>query len=119
MLQIIDIKKENVIVSVATGNLHQKDIEKIHPLIHGILEKDLKIRWYLKMHDFESWSINGFWQDLKKNTAHEKEFEKIAIVAAENCQQWVTQFMKSFTNADIRRFDLKQTTEAENWIKSE
>jgi hypothetical protein len=28
MLQIINIKKENVIKTIATGKLHQKDIEK-------------------------------------------------------------------------------------------
>ena len=53
MLQIIEISGDNIIATRASGNLTEKDIEKIHPLIHSILDKDLKVRWYFEMENFE------------------------------------------------------------------
>ena len=44
MLQITDIKSENVVTTKASGKLNQYDFEKIHPLIHSILDKGLKVR---------------------------------------------------------------------------
>ena len=52
MLQITDIKSETVVATIASGKLSQHDLEKIHPLIHSILEKGLKVRWYFEMNDF-------------------------------------------------------------------
>ena len=46
MLQITDIKRDNVIATIASGKLQQQDIEKIHPLIHIILDRGMKVRWY-------------------------------------------------------------------------
>lgn len=117
MLQILDIKKENVITTIAIGKLHQKDIEKVHPIIHTILDKGLKIRWYFEMQDFEGWNINGFWEDLKIDAAHEKEYEKIAIVGKEQWHDWVARFMKPFTNAEIKYFDIKKKSNAQKWIE--
>ena len=62
MLQIIDIKQDNVITTIASGKLQQQDIEKVHPIIHSILDKGLKVRWYFEMNNFEGWTINPIYE---------------------------------------------------------
>ncbi|MDT0642547.1 STAS/SEC14 domain-containing protein [Zunongwangia sp. F363] len=119
MLQITDIKRENVVVTVASGKLNQHDLEKIHPLIHSILEKGLKIRWYLEMNDFQGWHIEGLWEDFTKDVDHEKEYEKIALVGEKKWQSWAVWFMSPFSNAHIKYFTLNQKKEAEKWIESD
>ena len=57
MLQIIELTNDNVIASKASGKLRKEDIEKIHPLIHAILDKGMKVRWYFEMDNFTGWSI--------------------------------------------------------------
>lgn len=118
MLQIIDIKQDNVIATIATGKLEQQDLEKVHPIIHSILGKNLKVRWYFEMNDFQGWHIEGLWKDFSKDVDHEKEYEKIALVGEKKWQKWATQFMKPFCNAEIKYFGPDQKQEAKIWIES-
>jgi hypothetical protein len=118
MLEIIDIKQDNIIVTIATGQLQQKDLEKVHPIIHSILDKGLKIRWYFEMNNFNGWIIKELWQDFNLSVAHEKDYERIAILGDEKWQGWATEFMMPFTNANIKYFNIKQKEEAKIWIES-
>ncbi|WP_047420379.1 STAS/SEC14 domain-containing protein [Cellulophaga sp. Hel_I_12] len=117
MLQIIELTNDNVIASKAYGKLRKEDIEKIHPLIHAILDKGMKVRWYFEMDNFTGWDLPGLWEDLKMDTAHAKDYEKIAMVGDKKWQEWITQFMKPFTNAEIRYFDLADNKKAKEWIE--
>tara|TARA_R110002167_G_scaffold267264_1_gene473910 strand:- start:2334 stop:2693 length:360 start_codon:yes stop_codon:yes gene_type:complete len=118
MLQIIELTNDNVIASKASGKLRKEDIEKIHPLIHAILDKGMKVRWYFEMDNFTGWDLPGLWEDLKMDTAHARDYEKIAMVGDKKWQGWITPFMKPFTNANIKYFDVSQKEEAKEWIES-
>ena len=118
MLQIIELKEKNIVATKASGKLRNEDIEKIHPLIHAILDKGMKVRWYFEMENFTGWDLPGLWEDLKMDTAHATDYEKIAMVGDKKWQNWITQFMKPFTNADIKYFNLDQKEEAKSWIES-
>ena len=48
--------------------------------------------------------------------SHADDYEKIAMVGDKKWQDWITQFMKPFTNAEIRYFDSEQKEEAKEWI---
>ncbi|WP_445955186.1 SpoIIAA family protein [Yeosuana sp.] len=117
MLQIIDIKQDNVVATIASGKLQQQEIEKVHPIIHTILDKGLKIRWYIEMNNFEGWSIKGLWEDFKMDVAHEKDYERIAMVGEKKWQEWAIQFMEPFTNANIKYFEVSQKEDAKKWIE--
>jgi len=118
MLRIIELTNKNTIATKASGKLRKEDIEKINPLIHAILDKGMKVRWYFEMDNFTGWDLPGLWEDLKMDTAHAKDYEKIAMVGDKKWQEWIAQFMKPFTNADIRYFDLKDKETAKQWIKN-
>ena len=47
------------------------------------------------------------------------DYEKIAMVGDKKWQNWITQFMKPFTNADIKYFNIDQKEDAKNWIESQ
>jgi len=78
MLQIIELKEKNIVATKASGKLRKEDIEKIHPLIHAILDKGMKVRWYFEMVNFTGWDLPGLWEDLKMDTAHATDYEKMA-----------------------------------------
>lgn len=117
MLQIIELQEKNIIATKASDKLRKEDIEKIHPLIHAILDKGMKVRWYFEMEDFTGWDFPGLWKDLKMDMAHAKDYEKIAMVGTKKWQDWISQFMKPFTNAEINYFDLENKEKAKLWIK--
>ena len=117
MLQIIEISGDNIIATRASGDLTEMDIEKVHPIIHAILDKGLNVRWYFEMENFTGWDFPGLWEDLKMDTAHAKDYEKIAMVGDKKWQDWITKFMKPFTNAEVKYFDLEEKEIAKKWIK--
>lgn len=117
MLQIIELQGKNILATKASGKLRKEDIEKIHPLVHNILDKGIKVRWYFEMEKFTGWDFPGLWEDLKMDTIHAKDYEKIAMVGDKKWQDWISQFMKPFTNADIKYFDLEDKERAKDWIK--
>ncbi|SDR69607.1 SpoIIAA-like [Gillisia sp. Hel1_33_143] len=119
MLQILELTKNNIIATRAEGKLTDMDIEKIHPLIHAILDRKMKVRWYFEMENFTGWNLPGLWEDLKMDTAHANDYEKIAMVGEKKWQDWITQFMKPFTNAEIKYFNMDQKEEAKSWIESQ
>ena len=117
MLQIIELTGGNIITTKASGKLKKEDMEKIHPLIHAILDKGMKVRWYFEMEDFTGWDLPGFWEDLKIDTTHAQDYEKIVMVGGKKWQDWITQFMKPFTNAEVKYYDLEDRETAKKWIK--
>tara|TARA_R100000027_G_scaffold63922_1_gene57011 strand:+ start:813 stop:1025 length:213 start_codon:yes stop_codon:yes gene_type:complete len=68
------------------------------------------------MENFSGWKFNAFWKDSKMDMSHADDYEKIAMVGDKKWQNWITQFMKPFTNAEIKYFDLKEKEEAKEWI---
>ncbi len=117
MLQILELTKDNIIATRASGKLTERDIEKIHPLIHAILDRGMKVRWYFEMEGFTGWDLPALWEDLKMDTAHAKDHEKIAMVGDKKWQEWITQFMKPFTKAEINYFGLEDRETAKQSIK--
>jgi len=117
MLQILELTKNNLIATKATGNLTETDIEKIHPLVHAILDRGMKVRWYLEMDHFDGWDIQAFWEDLNMGTVHANDFERIAMVGEKKWQDWISLLMVPFTSAEIRYFDLADKEKAKGWIE--
>ncbi|MBF9252228.1 STAS/SEC14 domain-containing protein [Pontibacter sp. 172403-2] len=118
MLQILDFTRNNIIATKAEGKLSEHDIEKIHPLIHNILDRDQKVRWYFEMENFSGWDAKGLWEDLKVDLKHASDYERIAMVGDKEWQDWMTQFMKPFTSAAINYFDLAEKEAAKAWIEN-
>ena len=118
MLQILGFTHHNIIASKAEGQLKGHDMEKINPLVHNIVASGQKIRWYFEMVNFTGWNAKGLWEDLKMDLEHASNYEKIAMVGEKKWQDWITQFMKPFTSAEIRYFDVADKAAARAWIES-
>lgn len=117
MLQILELTRDNIICTKADGNLSENDVEKVHPLIHNILDKGRKVKWYFEMENFTGWDMKGLWADTKVDLKHVDDYEKIAMVGEKKWQEWMIEGMKPFTSAEVRYFDLSQKDEALQWIK--
>ncbi|MEQ9438440.1 MAG: STAS/SEC14 domain-containing protein [Cyclobacteriaceae bacterium] len=116
MLQILGFTKDNIIATQAEGSLNEQDVQKIHPLIHNIINRGLKVRWYFEMENFTGYELKAFWEDIKMDLSHADDYEKIAMVGEKKWQDWITQLMKPFTQADIQYFTLPEKEKAKAWI---
>ena len=117
MLQFLDFTYGNIIATKAIGKLREEDMERVHALIHSIIDSGQKVRWYFEMERFTGWDAEGLWEDLKIDLKHVNDYERIAMVGEKKWQDWMTQLMKPFTSAEIKYFDLTERETAIAWMR--
>lgn len=116
MIQIINSENEQVIAAKITGDISKKDVQKIHPLIHNIVNNRMKVRWYFELEDFTGYDLKGLWADLKVDAAHFDEYGNIAMVGDKKWQELATEATDFFTSSEVRFFEPHQKDDAKQWI---
>ena len=116
MIHITKTEKSNLISATINGKISKEDIEKIHPLIHNIVENGDKVDFFFELVDFEGYDLKGIWADLKVDAAHISDYGKMAIVGEKEWQQWAARATDVFTNSEVKYFDLTEKEEAKRWI---
>lgn len=117
MLQIINLEKEHLIAAKISGKLTEKDMEKMHPLIHNIIEKGHKVDFYFEMEDFKGYTLKGFWEDLKIDSAHLGDYGKMAFVGNKKWQEWAAKATDFFTGSEVKFFEKTNKENALERIK--
>jgi L-rhamnose mutarotase len=123
MLQILPFTQKNIIATKANDLLGINDYEKIHPLIHNIINAGNKVRWYFEMDDCSISNSTCFWEDGiiemnygSMNFTHSEDIEKIAIVGNRKWEKCMHSIMKPFAKASIMYFELPDKEKALEWI---
>lgn len=123
MLQLLDLTHNNIIATKANDLLGINDYEKIHPLIHNIINTGNKVRWYFEMDNNSILDSTGFWEDGiieinygKMDFTHSDDLEKIAIVGNKKWEKWMRAVMEPFSKAIVMYFDLPDREKAIDWI---
>ncbi|CAH8281822.1 SpoIIAA-like protein [Mariniflexile fucanivorans] len=116
MIHLINTEKDNLISAKISGKISKSDVEKIHPLIHNIIEKGKKVDFYFEMEDFTGYTLKGFWEDIKVDSAHISDYGKMAFVGEKKWQEFAAKVTDFFTSSEIKYFDLKDKEQAKNWI---
>lgn len=118
MIQIINTGKDNLISAKISGKISKNDVEKIHSLIHNIIEKGKKVDFYFEMEDYEGYTLKGFWEDIKVDSAHISDYGKMAFVGEKKWQEWAAKATDFFTSSEVKYFDLKDKELAKTRIAS-
>ncbi|GEQ87421.1 hypothetical protein ULMS_29290 [Patiriisocius marinistellae] len=117
MLQILNSEKENLISAKLSGKISKNDVEKIHSKIHDILENNDKVDFYFEMDDFDGYTLKGFWEDIKTDSAHISDYGKMAVVGEKKWQEWATKITDFFTSSEVQYFEMAEKEKAMIWIK--
>lgn len=118
MMNIKTDAESNIIYTFSHGTIDTEDMEGLLPILKEKIEKHGKARWYYEMKDFNGWKVEAFWEDIKFDFKHSRDFEKIAMVGEKKWQDWMTQTMKPFSPAEIKYFDLSDEKLAKEWIEA-
>lgn len=118
MIQLLNTKKENLIAAKINGKITKSDIQKIHPIIHNIIEKGHRVDFYFELEDLHGYDLKGLWEDLKVDAAHLSDYGKMAFVGDKKWQEWVAKATDLFTSSEVKYFDSQDQEEAKNWIQN-
>ena len=117
MTVTLDHKTDEKILEVhLSGTIHRDDYERYAPEIERIIAEHGKLRVLVIMEDFHGWDAAGLWQDIKFDTRHFRDFERIAFVGDKSWEKGMAKFCKPFTTAKIRYFGPDEVDEAHRWL---
>ncbi|MDP2421412.1 STAS/SEC14 domain-containing protein [Sediminibacterium sp.] len=124
MLQLLEFTHNNIIATRTDSMLSAAGYAKILPLVHNIESNGKKVRWYFEIDDnsvtdesFPIKAVRG--DDCQVAFPRVATVEKIAIVASEKWQVFLSLIKKLAPNADIRCFGLQDRKKAMKWIEEE
>ncbi|MDN7125501.1 STAS/SEC14 domain-containing protein [Pseudidiomarina terrestris] len=119
MIDILDANKENLIAIKLTGKATQADMERIHELIHGIVDKGQQVDFYMEFENFHGYDMKGLWEDLKIDTAHFSDYGRMAFVGDKKWLESAAKATDFFTASDVRYFDRDDKQSAKEWLEAE
>jgi hypothetical protein len=108
----------NVAHVAISGKLSKQDYEIFAPLVESLIEKHGKIRILFEMSDFHGWDVGALWEDIKFDAKHHGEIERLGFVGDKLWEEWMAKICRPFTSAEIKYFDVSESSAAAAWIAS-
>lgn len=117
MYQLMNESSGNVIGIKVSEKLTEQDYQSLIPLLEKAISKYGKIRLLWHMDDFEGWNIDAMWQDLKFDTEHKDNIERLALIGDKQWQKWISQPTKIFFDK-AKYFEREQLEDAWIWVRA-
>lgn len=109
----------NLLEAKVTGKLTKEAYKEFVPLAEDLIKQHGKIRVLFEMHDFHGWEASALWEDIKFDTKHWNDIERLAIVGESKWEKGMAAFCKPFTSAKVKYFDHTEADAARAWIMSD
>lgn len=109
-------EEPDFIVVRAIGTLSKADYERFVPEFERIAQVRGRVAMLIDATKFEGWDLQGGWQDLKFDAAHQHQLGPMAIIAEERWKEWGTTLSKPFFSAEMHVFHPDEIEEARRWL---
>ena len=117
MIQTAVDPAHNLVTMTAENDLTAEDYEKITPELEKLIGKYGKLNLLFDMSGVKNIEPAAAWRDLKFDTQHLNDFERVAIVGDSSWQEAFTKLGNPFTSAEVKYFS--STAEATDWLGRE
>lgn len=117
MIQTAVDPSHNLVTMTAEDDLTAEDYRKIVPELEALIGKYGKLNLLFDMSGVKNIEPAAAWRDLKFDTQHLNDFERVAIVGDSGWQEALTKLSNPFTNAEVNYFG--SAAEATDWLGQE
>ena len=107
----------NIVTLTFKRKVDKEDYYRFVPQLEGLMEGDAKIRLVVQLQDFKGWTAGALWEDTKFTARHFNDIERLAIVGDAQWEKSMAAFIKPFTTAKVRYFDMQQADQAREWVR--
>lgn len=114
MLKVLESKRSNVVLTVATSSVTTEDYKNLVKQLNKSAQKTGKVRWYFEIKTQEQGEspLKNLLDDIQDPGS----FEKIAIVGNIEIHDWIISFIKQLKSGEMRYFNPREQDEAQEWI---
>jgi len=99
------------------GKLEVDDYEQFVPAMERLIDKQGTVDLLIQLEDFTGWSAGAAWEDTKLGIRHFHDVRRMALVGDSLWQKGMALFVKPFTTAEVRYFDVAKTSAALSWLR--
>ena len=115
-IQLNEESNGKLLIVQVSGKLSKEDYELFVPEFERLVQKHGKLRIFFDMTDFHGWEASALWADIRFDTKHFSDIERIAMVGEKLWQHGMALFCRPFTKAAIQYFEHDHVTEAKKWL---
>jgi hypothetical protein len=116
-IQLEETSEGKVVTLKFRERLEGKDFEAFVPRIEGLMRDGSKIRLLVELHDFNGWTAGALWEDTKFAARHFNDIVKLAVAGDAKWEKGVAVFVKPFTSAVVRYFNIEDLEAARRWVR--
>lgn len=117
-IQLTENNEGKVLTVQVSGKLTHADYQHFVPEFERLAKIHGKIRVLFEMVDFHGWEIAAMWDDMKFESKHFADIERLAMVGDKAWEKGMALFCKPFTTAKIKYFDSSARVAACEWLKA-
>ncbi len=100
-----------------SGEVRSEDYQEMVPELEAHINTFGPLRLLLVLEHMEGFEPGALLRDLRFDTKHLNDFERVAVVGDERWQEWGTKLGGSLTEAEVRFFEPTHTSEARQWVQ--
>jgi hypothetical protein len=115
-IQVEKTTRGSIVTLKIREKLDKNDYASFVPMIESQMRDSLPLRLLVELHDFKGWTAGALWEDTKFAARHFHDIERLAVVGDSKWEKGVALFVKPFTSADVRYFDMPTVGEARQWL---
>jgi len=116
----IERLSETIFKLVPSGKIGRENFHQLAMQIDPLIQAGSKPRLLVDATDFKGWdSLSAFERHIRFVKEHQKQVERIAIVAGHDWQRWVMSAVKMFVHPEVRIYDKFNEAEGRKWLMSE
>lgn len=107
---------ENMVIATVLGEFKLADFVELEQEVEQTLQRQGRANLLVNLQDMLSFSIDVAWEEIKFSRQHARDFDRIALVAGSQWQEWAAWLTRLFVEADFQVFEDFQ--EAHDWLQS-
>jgi hypothetical protein len=96
--------------------ISKKDYNLFVPLVENQIRHSTSVRILVELHAFKGWTAGAFWEDTMFAAKNFNNIDRLAVVGESRWKKGVTLFVKPFTAAQVRYFEMEAIERARQWL---
>ncbi len=111
----IDNNAPELVIAAVLGEFTLKDFQELENAVEHALKFQGRASLLVDLRDMADFTLDVAWEEIRFTRQHARDFDRIALVAGSEWQEWSAWLTRLFTEADMQVFE--EYEPAIGWIK--
>lgn len=113
----INNEAPQVVIAAVLGEFALKDLQELENAVEYALKFQGNANLLVDLRDMASFTLDVAWEEIRFTRQHAHDFQRIALVAGSEWQEWSAWLTRLFTEGDMQVFADYEPALA--WVKGE